>query len=287
MTDETTQNVDENSKVNLPKRVIGSQIPIVQREGGVSVQQMFDIIELARLMSTAGDAVPAHCRNTVGMCWAICLQAIEWRMSPIAVANKSYVVNGRLCYESQLIHAVIEARAPIVGRLNYAISGEGDDMRCQVWATFRGETSPRYFQSDTLGRLKPPKNDRGERKGSPLWEKKPEVQLFYNASRDWCRIYCPDIILGIYSDEELREMEPETPKIAESPNLLARLPGKIEGAGFVDPNAVTADEMAVAEQEVRDAEKKGPEKGKKTRKTTKQQNECSEMSNACDQEEGA
>ena len=55
------------------------------------------------IMSAAGTPLVALIRNAT-----ICVQAIEWRMSPFAVANKSYVVNDRVAYESQLVHAVIE-----------------------------------------------------------------------------------------------------------------------------------------------------------------------------------
>jgi hypothetical protein len=38
-------------------------------------------------------------------------------------------------------------------------------------------------------------------KGSPLWVAQPEVHPFYSASRQWARLFCPDIILGAYTPE--------------------------------------------------------------------------------------
>ena len=110
--------------------------------GTVACKDMGDVMEFAKLMAVSGQAIPQHLRGQPGFCLAICIQAMEWRFSPVAVANKSYVVNDRVSYESQLIHAVIEERAPIVGRLRHSFSGAGEKRRCKVWAHVKGEETP-------------------------------------------------------------------------------------------------------------------------------------------------
>lgn len=190
---------------------LGGAIEVGTGFGGLNIQSMGEVIDMAKLMATSGKAVPEHLRGNPGMCWAICLSAIEWKMSPIAIANKTYVTNDRLNYESQLVHAVIEARAPLKERLKARYEGEGDDRVCIVYGTFRGETEPREHRSPRLGDVRPPHGDKKDaagkpiRKGSPLWDKKPDVQLFYDTSRDFCRIYCPDVLLGIYTPDEVEQ----------------------------------------------------------------------------------
>lgn len=163
--------------------------------GTVACKDMGEVMEFAKLMSVSGQAIPPHLRLQPGFCLAICIQAMEWRFSPFAVANKSYVVNDRVSYESQLIHAVIEERAPIVGRLRHSFSGSGDKRRCKVWAFVKGEEAPLEYESPEIGQIKV--------KNSPLWTSKPDLQLFYNASRDWARVYFPEVILGVYSEDEI------------------------------------------------------------------------------------
>lgn len=163
--------------------------------GGASFKDMAEVCEFAKLMSLSRQAVPPHCRDVPGVCLALTIQAIEWRMSPFAVANKSYVVNDRVAYESQLIHAVIEQRAPITARLRHSFSGEGGKRRCKVWATPKGESEPLEYESPEFDKITP--------KNSPLWKSKPDLQLFYNTSRDWARMHFPDVIMGVYSDEEM------------------------------------------------------------------------------------
>lgn len=164
-------------------------------DGGLQIQNMAELMEFAKTMAIAGQAVPPHCRNQVGLCLAVCLQALEWRMSPFAVANKSYAVNDRIAYESQLIHAVIEQRAPITGRLRHEFIGEGDKRQCRVWAFDKNESEPLSYTSPVISVITP--------KNSPLWKSKPDLQLYYNTSRDWARVYYPDVIMGVYSDDEI------------------------------------------------------------------------------------
>lgn len=177
--------------------------------GGLRIQTMMEVMEFAKLMSVSGAAVPSHLRGNPGACLAVCTRALRWGMDPFGVAEKTYLVNNkgeeRIAYESQLIHAVIEARAPLKGRLRFEIIGEGDERTCKVWGTFKGEIEPHAYLSGKLATLRPAKNEYGKVKGSPLWESQPEVQLFYSASRQWARLYAPDILLGVYSVDELEQ----------------------------------------------------------------------------------
>jgi len=172
-------------------------------------------------------ALPIHMRNHVGVCLAICIQAVEWRMSPFAVANKSYVVNDRVAYESQLIHAVIEQRAPLAKRLRHTFAGEGSNRTCTIIGHVRGEDQPFEYMSPPTGQITP--------KNSPLWKSKPDLQLFYNASRDWARMYFPDVIMGVYSDDEIAEAHGTF--VASKPRTLAEVAAIAHQPTFVEEPA--------------------------------------------------
>lgn len=194
--------------------------------GGIKFSNMIEVLEFSKMMAVSETAVPKHLRGNPGMCLAVCVQALEWRFSPFAVANKSYVVNDRIGYESQLVHAVIEQRAPIIGRLLHRFEGEGDDRRCIVTAKLRETGELLEYISPPFGKIQP--------KNSPLWKTKPDLQLYYNSSRDFCRAYFPDVLLGVYSQEELRDhVGPDNAKeVNERPSVGQRLKGGGKGRGF-------------------------------------------------------
>ena len=207
-------------------KAAAGKLAISSADGGTAFREMSEVLEFSKLMSLSLQAVPQHCRNQPGVCLGICIQAIEWRMSPFAVANKSYVVNDRLSYESQLIHAVIEQRAPISSRLRHRFIGEGKKRQCVVWATAKGETERLEYTSPEIGNISP--------QNSPLWKTKPDLQLFYNASRDWARMYFPDVILGVYSNDELEDAMPGS-QSADRPRGIAGLKQQLVGGPEDNP----------------------------------------------------
>jgi hypothetical protein len=186
-------------------------------------------IKFADLMATGRSTVPKHLQGNRGDCLAVTIQAMQWGMMPFAVAQKTHVVSGTLGYEAQLVNAVITARAPVTGRMNYEWFGDWDkiagrfkeipaknnpgEMRIvkdwtikdeeglgvRVWATFKGEAEPRELRL-LLAQA-------GVR-NSPLWGQDPKQQLAYLAVKRWSRLYCPDVILGVYTPDELEERAP-------------------------------------------------------------------------------
>ncbi|UQR66186.1 recombinase RecT [Bradyrhizobium sp. C-145] len=230
--------------------------------GGVDYSNLRDMVDAAKLLASAGPMLKPWLQGNVGGCFAICLRAQELGVSPLALAGWTYIVeqyvNGQkveqVAYESQMFHAIIEARAPITTRLQVGYEGEGDKRRCRVWATFKGETEPRYFppldadpDQFTLGKLHPGHNDKGKVKGSPLWDKKPDLQLFYNMSRDWARMYCPDVIAGMYGRDEMEDagftVASDQAKDV-SPGLNARLRGSSAALGQAAIDAIDAQASA-------------------------------------------
>lgn len=241
----TTRNRTELIESKIDREVAG-KLSINLRAGGASFENMAEVMEFAKLMAISHQAVPPHCRDNPGVCLGVTIQAVEWRMSPFAVANKSYIVNDRLSYESQLIHAVIEQRAPIKGRLRHSYSGEGAKRKCRVWAIDRESGEDLSYESPEFAAITP--------KNSPLWKSKPDLQLYYNTSRDWARVYYPDVILGVYSNDELIDSMPGSqaiPKMAGVEGLKRRLlqdesrselAGDTEVMGATDETDQPADE---------------------------------------------
>jgi hypothetical protein len=219
-------------------KVTGGTEAIPVSEGDLDFNNFRQMIDYAKVMSTAGPILVPWLQGNVGGVLSMMLRAKELNVSFLTLQSWSYTVENKgvvsVAFMSQFFTAIINTRAPIKDRLHHEIIGEGDERRCKIWATLRGETEPRIFLSDTLAKLRPVKNEYGKTKGSPLWDSKPDLQLYYNASRDFCRIYFPDILGGVYG---LDEMEDAGARIGPdhardvSPKLRERLRGPV-GEGF-------------------------------------------------------
>jgi hypothetical protein len=101
--------------------------------GGVKFQTMIEIMEFAKLMAISGAAVPYHLRANPGACLAICTKALRFGFDPYALAEHSFIMKKNqkndagqweavetIAYDSFVIHAIIEAHAPLTGRRHHA-----------------------------------------------------------------------------------------------------------------------------------------------------------------------
>lgn len=151
-------------------------------------------------------------------------------MNPYAVAQKTHLVNGALGYEAQLVNAFIQSSGVTVGRFEYEWFGswekiigktkvikmpaKGDKkeyefrvpdysmtdetgLGIRVTAVLKGEDVPRVLELLLV---------QASVRNSPLWASDPKQQLAYLAIKRWARLYCPDVILGVYTPDELGEV---------------------------------------------------------------------------------
>jgi hypothetical protein len=166
--------------------------------------------KLAEMMST-GKLVPTHLQRSPGDCLMVIEQAMRWGMSPFAVAQCTSVIQGKLMFEGKLVAAAIQSCGILADRLNYEFTGEGDKRAIKVSATIKGEAKPR----EIVLALKDAKTSNG------MWTKQPDQQLVYAGTRVWGRRHAPEVMLGVYSPEEMEPakdvfvgttIEAETPK---------------------------------------------------------------------------
>lgn len=216
-------------------RQTAGTLAVTSDDGGMRFETMVQVMEFAKMMSIADIAIPAHLRGNPGACLAVALQAVEWKFSPFAVANKSYSVNNRLAYESQLVQAVILQRAPIKGRFKVEYTGEAGKRRCKITANLLDGESVEYVS---------PEFDRITPKNSPLWKSDPDQQQFYYAGRALCRRHFPDVLLGVYAKDEIEDSDGFKDVTPKSSGLADRLTGGTGG--------FSADHVAEALQEAQD-----------------------------------
>lgn len=179
----------------------------------IDAQAMTAVQQFAQVMAAGRSTVPKHLQGNEADCMAVVLQAMQWRMIPHVVAQKTHIVNGALGYEAQLVNAVICAMSPTKDRVNYEWFGDwknvngktdrSDARGVRVFATMKGEAEPRVLEVTMA--------EAGVR-NSPLWEQAPKIQLAYLATKRWARLHCPDVILGVYTPDELLEFQPPAPK---------------------------------------------------------------------------
>ncbi|EPT2172462.1 RecT family recombinase [Escherichia coli] len=186
-----------------PGATVGTAAAIFSHEG------MNQLVRFAELMSQSKATVPKHLEGKPADCLAVTMQAAQWGMNPFAVAQKTHVVNGTLGYEAQLVNAVVSSSSLLATRLNYRWSGDwsnvngktdkSPNLTVTVSAVLKGEAEPRELTISMA--------QAGVR-NSPLWEQDPRQQLAYLCTKRWARLHAPDVLLGVYTPDELQETAP-------------------------------------------------------------------------------
>lgn len=164
-------------------------------------QRMQALMDFADMMSKGTVTVPKHLQGKPADCLAITLQAMRWRMDPYIVGGKTHLVNGNLGYEAQLVVAVLKNSGAVRGRPHYEYRGDGNNLECRAGFVPAGEDAIVWTEWLSISGI--------TTKNSPLWKVNPKQQFGYLQARNWARLYAPDALLGVYTDDELEVLPPE------------------------------------------------------------------------------
>lgn len=229
-------------------QLVSGETQVDMRAGGVVLANVRQLEEQAKHMAIAGPFVPSLFRGNVGSCYAVYWLAQRFGLDPFMLANHTYVMvkkdrdgnaSEKIAFESIVFHAILNASDKLEGSLTAEYVGEGDTLKCVVRGKLKGQAQILEHTTTTVGERKASlgKNQYNTLKGSPLWETKPRVQLWYDGRRDWARMYAPEILLGFYDTDELEEggyaRRSETAKdITPKPKIAERLSKKTGSDGF-------------------------------------------------------
>lgn len=190
---------DRTSDASVPAQIKGPT-SLIPGSGGVTFmpQSLGEVVNFAKIMSDSGNMVPAQFRGNVGACAAVTFKALHWGLSPFDVASEAYIASkdsreGVIAYGAKLIHAVINIRSKIQEPLEVTYEGEGIERRATVIGILGGKK--REYKSPKVRDIKV--------KNSPLWTADLDQQLHYYSVRAWSRRWCPEVILGAYTREEI------------------------------------------------------------------------------------
>ncbi|MBN2492433.1 MAG: hypothetical protein JXQ29_16415 [Planctomycetes bacterium] len=192
---------------NLPMRPAETGLALML----VDPERLKNAMALAQILAGA-KLVPAHFRDNPGDCLRAVDLAMRTRQSPFAIMDKTYVVSGKIAFEGQLCAALLNASGELTTRLSYVYGNEASPAKreglfCIVSATLAGESAPREVRVTW-------KQGYGSAKGAKdKWESQPEQQLAYYGARVWGRRHAPQVLLGMYTPEELEGAEPEVREV--------------------------------------------------------------------------
>lgn len=148
--------------------------------------------------------VPKEYQKNIGNCMIAIEMASRINTSPMMVMQNLYIVNGRPAWSSQWIIAMINSSRRYKTELQFEFGNAQEDggLSCRAWAEdYSGHKV--YGPKITMTMA----NSEGwVNKNGSKWKTMPQVMIQYRAASFFGRMNCPDMIMGIYSQEEVLDM---------------------------------------------------------------------------------
>lgn len=163
----------------------------------VYAPQNFEVAQRAAKALASSTLVPSQFRNIANALIAIDM-ANRLKCSPLMVMQQLYVVQGKPSWSAQFVIAALNA----CGRfspIRFVMSGADMERQCHAIATdkFSGEILEGPAVSMQMA-----KAEGWLDKGGSKWKTMPELMLRYRAGAFFGRLFAPDVLMGLYTQDE-------------------------------------------------------------------------------------
>jgi len=172
----------------------------------------------------AGSAlVPAHYRGKTEDCMIVFNQAVRLGVDPMLFMQKTYVISGKLGIETQMAIALTNNKKIFKDLIRYEYSGEKtateDTRKCVASAVTQNG-----MECVAECSVQDAKDAGWWSKGGSLWPKLTSDFLTYRAAIRLIRRYCPQVLFGMETKEELDDstvinITPESPTLPKVKKL--------------------------------------------------------------------
>lgn len=148
--------------------------------------------------------VPQQFQNNPANCLIALEQSNRLNISPMAVMQNLYIVQGKPSFSSSFIIGLINASGKYDMELQFdEEEKDGKPYACTCWTELNGRKVTgikiTMAMAEKEGWLK---------KNGSKWQTMPQVMLRYRAASFFARMNCPELSIGLYSKEELDDFTP-------------------------------------------------------------------------------
>lgn len=150
----------------------------------------------------ASKLVPAHFQNQPESVFVMLQMAFRLQIDPMMTLQNTYMVHGRPGMESKLIIALVNSRGPFTGPIQWRMEGQGAARKCTAYATHRAtnalcEATVTWEMVEAEGWSK---------KDGSKWKTMPDLMFRYRSAAFLARLYCPEVIMGMTTSDELEDL---------------------------------------------------------------------------------
>jgi hypothetical protein len=167
---------------------------------------------VAKLFSES-KLVPDHFRGSAASVFVALHMAMRMNLDPMMVMQKTYIIQGKPGMEAQLMIALVNARGPFTGPIQWEFSGEGESRQCTAFATHKVTGERCEFPLT----WKMVKAEGWAAKTGSKWMTIPDLMFRYRSATYLARLYCPEVLMGLATVDELKDVDAEVIDVTPTP----------------------------------------------------------------------
>ena len=182
----------------------GENLPMVRSDSLYFNVEMFSHVQRVATMFASSTMVPDHFQKNIPNCVIALNLADRMVIDPFMLMQNMYIVHGNPGIEAKLAIALTNG----CGRFDplqfkHINKGEGDKWGCIAYA--KDLKSGKVLESVTVD-IEMAKGEGWYQKSGSKWKTMPELMLEYRSAMFFARVYCPEVLLGLKSREEIYDI---------------------------------------------------------------------------------
>jgi len=162
-------------------------------------------------MFSQSSLVPAHLQGKIADCTIALDIALRMRESPIQVMQNIYFVSGRAGWKTEYMIARANKAGVFKARISWRSVGTGKDLAVTAFAAL-ADTGQEVSSTVSYGMAEAEGWTRNAK-----YKTMPEHMLRWRSATMLIRLYCPEVMFGLPTDDELRDITP----ISDAPPTTA------------------------------------------------------------------
>jgi hypothetical protein len=150
--------------------------------------------------------VPDNYARNPDNCFVACELAARMNVSPILVMQNLYIVKGKPAWSGQACISLINGSGQFDSPLDFVFVGDrgSDQFGCYAVTSRNG----RELRSTTIT-MKMAADEGWLNKQGSKWKTMPEQMMMYRSAAFFARVYCPNLLMGFSTEDEVRDIQPE------------------------------------------------------------------------------
>jgi hypothetical protein len=161
-------------------------------------EKSFELAQRIAKALASSDLVPQTYKGKVENVMIALEMANRVKASPMAVMQNLNIIQGKPSWSSTFIISVINSCGKFTP-LRFEMTGSGDSLSCYAHAK---DSEGNVCKSPTVT-MAMAINEGWSTKAGSKWKTMPELMIQYRSAAFFGRLYCPEILMGMQSEDEV------------------------------------------------------------------------------------